>query len=183
MSAPLLSRAIDRVLQIMAVNPGRPFFQRELSRLTGERYNGVVQALTRLVREGVVQTASVGGKPAFLVNAGNPYFEDFQRIAVKSLGIPETLDAAGVLAHVVVVFGSYAKGVVAEGSDVDVLVVGRESRLGAATGALRPIAERIGRPINVVVYDHARYRRERDEPASFIAAIANGPTIKLRGAL
>jgi predicted nucleotidyltransferase len=182
-SAPLLSRAVDSVLQVVALNPERPFFQRELERLTGEAYNGVVQALHRLVLAGLVTAGVVGGKPAFYANRENPYFDEFRRIAIKSLGIPEALDAGGVVAVKVAVFGSFSKGVAGPQSDLDVLVVGAESSPGAASTALAEISRKIGHPINVVVYDHARYQQEREDAASFVSAIANAPIVNLRGNL
>jgi predicted nucleotidyltransferase len=172
---------VDSVWQIVALSPERPFFQRELARLTGEPYNGVVQALHRLVRDGLVTTGVVVGKPAFYANRENPYFAEFQRIAIKSLGIAEALDSAGVVAIKVAVFGSYAKGVAGPQSDVDVFVVGSEPRPGGATAALAEISRKLGHPVNVVVYEHARYLQERDDAASFVAAIANAPVVSLRG--
>lgn len=183
MAAPLLSKAIEAVWGIMAFSPERPFFQRELARLTGQPYNGVVQALHRLVRDGLVATGVVGGKPAFYANRDNEYFEEFQRIAMKSLGIPESLEMGGVLAVKVAIFGSFAKGAAGPQSDLDVFVVGREPKPGAASAALDQISGRLGHPINVVVYDHARYQQERADDASFVSAIANAPVVNLRGTL
>ncbi len=183
MAAPLLSKAIEAVWGVMALSPERPFFQRELARLTGESYNGVVQALHRLVRDGLVTTAHVGGKPAFYADRDNPYFSEFQRIAIKSLGIPEALAAGGVGAIKVAVFGSFAKGLAQAESDLDVFVVGREPTGGAAEAALGEISRRLGHSVNVVVYDHARYLQEREDAGSFVSAIAGGPSVNLLGTL
>ena len=183
MPAPLLSRAVDSVWQIVALSPERPFFQRELARLTGEAYNGVVQALRRLVRDGLVSTGVVGGKPAFYANRENLYFDEFQRIAIKSLGIPAALDTGGAVAIKVAVFGSFAKGVAGPQSDLDVFVVGGEPSRGAASAALAAISRKLGRPVTVVVYDHARYQQERDDPTTFVSAIVNAPIVNLRGTL
>lgn len=183
MSTPLLSRAVESVWKIVALSPDRPFFQRELARLTGEPYNGVVQALRRLVRDGLVTTAVVGGKPAFYANRGSSYFDEFQRIAIKSLGIPEALDAGGVVAVKVALFGSFAKGVAGPQSDLDVFVVGSEPSPGAASTAMAGISRKLGHPVNVVVYDHARYQQEREDAASFVSAIVSAPIVNLRGTL
>jgi predicted nucleotidyltransferase len=182
-AAPLLSRAVGNVLQVLLLNPTRPYFQRELSRLTGEQYNGVRQALRSLVRDAVVDAAVVGGRPAFRANVANLYYPELQRIAIKSLGVPEALDRGGVAALKVAVFGSFAKGVAEEGSDLDVLVIGREDEPGAAERSLAGIARRIERQVSVAVYDHERYRREMDDRAGFIHAVASGPVIELRGQL
>lgn len=183
MPAPLLSRAVDSVWQVVGLSPERPFFQRELARLTGEPYNGVVQALHRLVRDGLVTTGTVGGKPAFYANRENPYFGEFQRIAIKSLGVAEALGDAGVVALKVAVFGSFAKGVAGPQSDIDVFVVGSEPAPGAATAALAEISRNLGHPVNVVVYEHARYLQEREDAASFVSAISNAPVVSIRGTI
>lgn len=81
------------------------------------------------------------------------------------------------------VFGSFAKGVAGPQSDLDIFVVGSEPSPGAATAALAEISRKLGRPVNVVVYDHARYRQERDDAATFVSAIVSAPIVNLRGTL
>jgi predicted nucleotidyltransferase len=180
---PLLSRAVGNVLQVVLPNPTRPYFQRELSRLTGEHYNGVRQALRSLVRDEVVDAISIGDRPAFRANVANLYYPELQRIAIKSLGLPEALDRRGVTALKVAVFGSFAKGAAEEGSDLDVLVIGREEEPGAAERSLGDIARRIERQVSVAVYNYEQYRRALDDRAGFIHAVASGPLIELRGQL
>ena len=182
-TVPLFGRAVASVWQVMALSPDRPFFQRELSRLTGQPYNGVVQALRTLVRDDLVTRAILGGKPAFRANDTSAYFPEFQRIALRSLRIPEALEEAGIVALKVAIFGSFAKSVAGPESDLDVFVVGSEPALGRATAALGQISRRLGRAVNVVVYDHARYQREREEDGTFMAAIVDAPLVNLLGTL
>ena len=180
---PFGSRAVGRVLQIMALNPDRPFFVRELARLTGERVNGIAQALARLVREGMAFTIELGDRPGYEMRSDYLYLREIQHIALKSLGIPELLDAAGVTALKVAVYGSYARGDAQEHSDIDVLVVGSEPRPGASETAVAELARRVGREISVTVLDHATYTAELAHPASFVSAVVAGPTVELRGKL
>lgn len=180
---PFGSQAVGRVLQIMALNPDRPFFVRELARLTGERVNGVAQALARLVREGIASTVELGDRPAYAIRPEYLYFPELQRIALKSLGIPEILDAAGVTVLKVAVYGSFARGDAQQHSDIDVLVVGSEPAPGTSETAVADLARRVGREISVIVLDHAAYTAELAHPASFVSAVVAGPTVELRGRL
>jgi len=180
---PFGSRAVSRVLQIMALNPDRPFFVRELARLTGERVNGIAQALARLVREEMAFTVELGDRPGYEMRSDYLYLREIQHIALKSLGIPELLDAAGVTALKVAVYGSYARGDPQEHSDIDVLVVGSEPAPGTCETAVADLARRVGREISVVVLDHAAYMDELAQPASFVSAVVAGPTVELRGRL
>ena len=68
-------------------------------------------------------------------------------------------------------------------SDLDILLVGQEPHLGSAAAALSGISQFIGREISVNVYDQNHYQRDLSDGASFIAAVANGQTINLRGDL
>jgi uncharacterized protein len=181
MRSPLGSRAVDHVLQAMALNPGRPFFLRELARLAGEPVNGARQALRRLVADGLVTQLDLGGRPAYTMNAADPYFDEIQRLALKSLDMPGILDAAGVTALSVLVYGSFAKGNADGSSDLDVLVVGSEPSRGSAEAALTATAERIGREISVRVIKQAEYQRAAEERAGFVGGVLAGPVIVLRG--
>jgi len=181
MRSPLGSRAVDHVIQAMALNPGRPFFLREVARLAGEPVNGARQALRRLMADGLVTRHDLGGRPAYTMNAANPYFDEIQRLALKSLDLPGLLDAAGVTALSVLVYGSFAKGNADDSSDLDILVVGSEPSPGAAEAAMTAVAERTGREISVRVIPHREYRRAVDERSGFVGAVLAGPMIVLRG--
>lgn len=181
MRSPLGSRAVDHVIQAMAFNPGRPFFLREVARVAGEPVNGARQALRRLTAEGLVTQLDLGGRPAYAMNRSNPYFDEVQRLALKSLDLPGVLDAAGVTALTVLVYGSFAKGNADESSDLDVLLVGSEPSPGAADAAVAGLAERIGREISVRVVPHREYLRAADDRSGFVGGVLAGPVIVLRG--
>jgi hypothetical protein len=181
MRSPLGSRAVDHVIQAMALNPGRPFFLREVARLAGEPVNGARQALRRLMADDLVTQRDLGGRPAYTMNPSNPYFDEIQRLAMKSLDLPGILDAAGVTALSVFVYGSFAKGNADDSSDLDVLVVGGEPSPGAAEAAMTAVAERTGRVISVRVVPHREYRRAVDGRSGLVGAVLAGPIISLRG--
>ena len=183
MRSPLGSRAVDHVIQAMALNPGRPFFLREVARLAGEPVNGAQQALRRLMADGLVTQLDLGGRPAYTMNPSNPYFDEMQRLALKSLDVPGMLDAAGVTALSVFVYGSFAKGNADDSSDLDVLVVGSEPSPGAAEAAMTAVAQRTGREVSVRVVPHREYRRAIDERSGFVGGVLAGPVIVLRGEL
>jgi hypothetical protein len=181
MRSPLGSRAVDHVVQAMALNPGRPYFLREVARLTGEPVNGARQALRRLVADGLVMRLDLGDRPAYTMDPSGLYFDEIQRMGLKSLDLPGALDAAGVTALTVLVYGSFAKGNADSSSDLDLLVVGSEPNLGAAEAALREAGARVGREISVRVVAHGDYARAVDERSGFVGAVLDGPVIVLRG--
>lgn len=180
MRSPLGSRAVDHVVQVMAFNPGKPFFMRELARLAGEPVNGVSQAIRRLTADGLVRQLDVGGRRAFTMDRSNPFFEEIQRLALKSLDLPGRLDEAGVTAVRVLVYGSFASGTADEGSDLDVLVVGREAHPGAAQAAMERVSRVIGRDVSVVVATHRAFREAEAGGAGFLATVLASPMIVLR---
>ena len=181
MRSPLGSRAVDHVVQVMALNPGRPYFLRELARLAGEPVNGARQAIRRLVADGIVAQLDLGDRPAYSMDPSSLYFEEIQRLGLKSLDIPGLLDAAEVTALMVLVYGSFAKGDADTSSDLDVLVVGAEPTPGAAEAALGEVGGRIGRQISVRVVPHAEYARAADARSGFVGSVLAGPVIALRG--
>lgn len=186
---PLMSATAARLLVPLVLNPHRVFFQREMERLTSMPLGSVQTALSRLLKDGVANTVVVGGRPGVQVVRDNLFYPELVRIAIKSIGIPEALDATvgkpslKVRAVSVGVIGSFAKGDFGPGSDMDVLVIGDEARPGAADTALAHLSAMCGRELSCIVIGSDQYRRERDSMSGFIGSVLNDPVIILRGAL
>jgi hypothetical protein len=182
-ATPFLSQAAARILIPLTLNPGRIFFQRELERITDESLRGIQQSLMRLVRDSVVDSVTVGGRPGYRINRSNMFYPELVSISLKSIGIPELLDEGGVRALKVAIIGSFANGEFGDSSDIDVLVIGDEPTSGGADAALRKTSAVIGRELSTIVIGSEQYRDERDRQSGFIGSVLGEPFILLRGEL
>lgn len=146
-----------RLLARVYLQPDRPATIAELARELELDDGGVTREADRLERAGLVRSERVGRSRLLHRNEESPYFHDLYGLLLKAFG-PVTLvgeELAGVEGvEQAYVYGSWAARYAGERGedpvDVDVIVVGRPSRL-AITRAERLLSERLGREVNAVV--------------------------------
>jgi len=116
-----------------------------------------------------------------------PEIEPLKQIVVRTMGVGDVLRGrlSAISDRIVVafVFGSFARGEQGEGSDVDVLVVSKDRKLGLveATDLLSGAQERLGREVNPFVLNAAEFRRKMREGNHFIRRVVAGEKVFLIG--
>jgi predicted nucleotidyltransferase len=171
----------SKVQVLRAVLPlNTPASGREVQRLGGIRSNaGAQRALDELSSLSILERTETAGAHLYQVNTAHHLYHALVELfdaeagllGVVRAGLEQALEHAGKLPAVlsVVVFGSVARGRVAFGSDLDLLVVTRSKRtVGAVEKAIRTIAapisgRLIGLPISPYVLPMSevasRYRK------------------------
>jgi predicted nucleotidyltransferase len=139
------------------LQPDRPATIADLARELGLDDGGLTREADRLERAGLIRSERVGRSRLLHRNEDSPYFHELYGLLLKAFGpatsVGEELrDVQGV--EEAFLYGSWAARYVGERGedpfDVDVLVVGRPSRLAIAR-AERLLSERLGREVNAVV--------------------------------
>ena len=161
-SAPQLlpifrSAGQGRLLARVYLQPDRPATIAQLARELELDDGGLTREADRLERSGLVRTERVGRSRLLHRNEESPYFHELYGLLLKALGpatsIGEELsDVEGV--DEAFLYGSWAARYVGERGedpfDLDVLVVGRPSRIAIAR-AERMLSEQLGREVNAVI--------------------------------
>jgi predicted nucleotidyltransferase len=139
------------------LQPDRPATIADIARELGLDGGGLTREADRLERAGLIRSERVGRSRVLHRNEESPYFHDLYGLLLKAFGpatlLAEELDRVEGIDEAFV-YGSWAARYVGERGedpyDIDVLVVGRPSRLAIAR-AERLLSERLGREVNAVV--------------------------------
>ena len=151
------SQGQSRLLARVYLQPDRPATIAELARELELDDGGLTREADRLERAGLVRTERVGRSRLLHRNEESPYFHELFGLLLKAFGpatsVGEELsDVEGV--DEAFLYGSWAARYVGERGedpfDLDVLVVGRPSRIAIA-GVERRLSELLGREVNAVV--------------------------------
>lgn len=173
-----------RVLGLLLLHPEETYHVREIARLTNTTAGTLHKELARLAEASLLTKAQVGNQVRYAANRQCPIFEDLANILRKTSGLADiVLDALAGLEkkiHVVLIFGSVARGEEHAGSDVDVLIIGSLG-FADAVKALYPVQEKIGREINPVVMAPEEFRRKNNEGDGFVREILAREKLFLKG--
>jgi len=180
----LFGRVRRAILALFFTRPDESFYLREIVRRTGFGVGPVQREVRQLLDCGIL----VRDRDRFFrVNAASPIFEPLKQIVVRTMGVGDVLRGrlSAISDRIVVafVFGSFARGEQGEGSDVDVLVVSKDRKLGLveATDLLSGAQERLGREVNPFVLNAAEFRRKMREGNHFIRRVVAGEKVFLIG--
>ena len=101
----------------------------------------------------------------------------------RSLGaepvLREALDTLGTSLQAAWIYGSVAKKIDTAGSDIDVMLVGKNLSLAKVLTLLAPAEALLGRKVNPTIYTPAEFARRRAEPDSFVNRVLAQSVIKL----
>lgn len=180
----LFGRARARLFAVLFVLSERAFYFRELARLTGLSTSSLRREILPLLRAGVVEQRSQANLVYYRANPSHPCFAELKGLIDKTAGIAPQLQAsllplAERIDHAFI-YGSFAGRSPTAASDIDLLVVG-STPFGEVVEAVRPVAQRIGRPISLTLYGAKEFRRQLADGHSFLHAVLDKPRIDLIG--
>jgi predicted nucleotidyltransferase len=177
------SKARDAILRLFFSSPDREYYLRELERLLDIPVANVRRELLKLEQAGIFKSRRAGNLRYFSVNTSHPLFPEYRSIVFKTVGI------AGRLTEILreissvdlaFVFGSVAEGSDESGSDVDLFVVGK-IKARRLHEIISPLQSKIGKEINVVLFDRQEFRRRYRRKEHFVSAVMERPKQYVKG--
>jgi len=181
----ITSKTKRNLLKLFLTNPERPFYTREIARLTGEPLNAVRRELGYLERTGLLKSRREGNLKYFAVVKEFPFYTELKKIIYATVGLGDYLRDRmenSEAAELAFIYGSVAKGEEREKSDIDLFVAG-EIEEEELHKLVSDIKKEIGREINYTLMTKKEFdqRSERGEP--FITRIEKEEKLMLKGNL
>lgn len=164
----LRSTITQKVLGYMFLNPSVRHHVSELARVLSVDGKNLHRKLVELEQHGLLKSEFSGKQRYFFLNDRFPLLKEYRSISRKSFGLQHRIAARlreveGVEAAYI--FGSYARDVMDEASDIDLLVVGDHSPRDLSR-VLLPVQRENGRVINPInmTQQELKCRRRRRDP-------------------
>lgn len=185
LSAALFTLTQQRVLGSLFGEPGRSYAVNELIQATGAGSGAVQRELARLSGSGLLLVEQVGNQKRYRADPASPIHDELVSIVRKTFGLATPLrEALAPLAsdiHAAFVYGSLAKGGDTARSDIDLLLVSDDLTTADVMGALHPLLERLGRPVNPTLYTRTDLAQRIASGNSFVTRVLSQPRIWLIG--
>lgn len=182
--AALISKSHRRILEVLFLEPNKPWYRSELARKLGVRPSTIQRPLTGLVDAGVLDARPDGNRLYYEVNLQSPIYAELRGLVVKTSGLVQVVaDALGRLAEEIdlaFIYGSVARGEENASSDVDLLLVGSIG-LAALALPLREARERLGREVNASVYAPAEFAKKARDKKHFVSRVLDNPRLFVVG--
>jgi len=175
------SRARIKILELLIFNPEKEFHLREISRQVKITPTYVKKELQNLKELNLILESKKGNLNLFQINKNSLLFTELRNIFTKTEYFEELIkkDLKGLRIDFAFIFGSFAKGIESEDSDIDLFVVGdvNESDL---LRIIQKIEKQTGREINYVLWKKPILMK-RTEKHNLFNSIAKNPVIMLIG--
>lgn len=181
----LFTRTQQGVMGYLFGQPDRSFFAAELIRQLGMGSGSVQRELSRLEQSGMAVVSRVGNQKHYKANPESPIFAELAAIAQKTFGmaapIREALDPLASRIKAAFVFGSVAKRTDTARSDIDLMIVSDDVDYAEMFGALEPVAQKLGRPVNPTIQSTRQWARRLKEDNAFHVRVKQQPKIWIYG--
>lgn len=169
------------LLALFFLNPDSSYYLRELERRLKVSPGALARELKTLSTEGILLREPRGREVFYRIHRGHPLFKEIKGIIEKTSGIPAVLSQGLHRLKEIqeaYLYGSVVTGKMEAGSDIDLLLVGKE------TDPLRKLLEELqrkfGRMINAVTYAPAEFDKKRRDKSEFLYTVMKSPLSKLK---
>lgn len=184
LSATLFSRARQGVLGLLYGHPDEAFYLRQIVELTRLGIGQVQREVKLLTAAGIIRREIRGRHVYFQADSSCPIFEELRGIVSKTVGgaarLRRALDPLRHRIAVAFIHGSVARGEERQGSDLDLIVVGKAT-FAEVADAIRDAEADLQRPINPTVYPVREYRDKLRAGNHFLQTVMKGRKVFVLG--
>jgi len=157
------------ILTFLARNPNKEFYLREIAKTIPVSVGGTHKVLKSLHELGFVKVRKSGKNLYYQINDRNPSIKNF-KIFMTVTELNSVLDDIKNKSEKVVLFGSCAKGEDTIDSDIDLLILSRD------TVAIKDYLKKkkIGRRIQAIVVNASELIKLKEQDKAFYDEVKNG---------
>ena len=165
--------------------PERSYHLSELRRLTGLGSASLQREINRLVVAGLANSTLKGNQRQISANRQSPLFKELSDLTRKVMGaaarLTEALLPIEQKIEVAFLYGSVAKQSDHAESDIDIMIIGSDLRLGDVLEHLLPAEEILCRKVNPTCYTVDEFKKRLSDSDSFVNKVLSQPIIQLFG--
>ncbi len=177
------SKIRAKLLDVFLSLPKARFYIRELERKINEEAKNISRELKNLESLGLLTSETQGNQKYYSVNEDYFLYSELKGIILKTTGVLGLLKEAltklkGVEAAFI--YGSYATGKETEGSDVDLVIVGKPD-LTELNEEICGLEAKLNREINYMCFEREEYEEQKKIKDAFISEISTEEKILLKG--
>ena len=178
----ILTKSVIRrkIILLFVYNQEKEFYLSEIARQVKTSAGTAQRELNRLLAADFVSFRKRGNLSLYSLNPGYSLLKEIEAIIRKTFGIEvELAKELGKVGEIsfAFIFGSYAKGSLKSGSDIDLYIVGRPDEDEVYRG-VQAVEETVGREINYHIATEEEFaRKARTE--TFVSHIAAEPLMVL----
>lgn len=169
------------LLALFFLNPEATYYLRELERRLKASPGALARELKLLSTEGIFLKEPRGREIFYRINRDHPLFKEIKGIIEKTSGIPTALSRGlrGLKEiREAYLYGSIVTGRMETGSDIDLLLVGKET--DPVRKVLEELQRKFGRMMNTVTYAPDEFDKKRRDKSEFLYAVLKSPLLKLK---
>jgi predicted nucleotidyltransferase len=182
LEAILGSNARAELFRLLFDGENRERYLRDLAKETPVQVSALQKELKHLEALELLTTRIDGNRVYYRANREHPLYLDINSMVEKTVGVVAILKQA--LVHpkikVALIFGSIARGEERAESDVDLLIIG-DIGLRGLVPLLQVPQEKIGRPINPIVYTLNEYSTRLATKNTFLMRLLERELVPLVG--
>lgn len=175
------SRVRGDLLALFFLNPEASYYLRELERRLNVSVGTLARELKRFSQDGLLQREARGKEVFYRLNQAHPLYAEIKGIVEKTQGVPVRL-AEGLKPiksiQQAFIYGSFAKGTAVANSDIDLLLVGKETP--ASKVLLKGFEHKLGRSINVTAYAPKEFEAKCKDRSEFLFEVMRSPLIPIK---
>ncbi|NIP61276.1 MAG: hypothetical protein GWN01_10230 [Nitrosopumilaceae archaeon] len=171
------------ILKLLFLNPTKEFHLSDIARKTDLTTPAVSKELSNLLRINLVTRREQGNLIFYRINKDSIIFDEMKRIFLKyemfSELVTEQLSKEKDIRYALI-YGSFAKGIEKEGSDIDLLVIG-DVKEDYLLKTIPKIEKEVGREINFVLWTEKEFREKAKKKTPLVREIVDNPVIMIVG--
>jgi predicted nucleotidyltransferase len=169
-----------KLLTLFFTNIGKDFYLREIEKLIKENITSIRRELISLKKIGLFDEYLKGNNKYYKLNKNFPLYSELKNIIFKTTGIKGVLEQTLKKQKNIklsFIYGSYAKGIENEKSDIDLMIIGSPD-YNQILKSLKNIEKKLNREIDFVIYEEKEFAKKIKDNY-FVRTVVESPKINL----
>jgi hypothetical protein len=161
----------QRILSLFAMNPGKPFYTREVSKALSISLGSAHTALLSLENMKILTSQMIGRTKLYQIAMLGPAIQAF-RVLNTVLILEPLVGDLREISRRIVLYGSYATGTFSEGSDLDLLVVAEDKT--KVTDLMEKAKRKIGLDLRPLIMNQLEWINLEQTSPEFFDELSHG---------